>query len=305
MFLDKEIERYSRQLPIDGWGLDGQERLKGSSALVVGAGGSGSVVITELALLGVGKITICDFDTVELSNYNRQFIHSVGGEERIGMNKARSAMLTTQKLNPYVECCVVEEKIDQSNIDQLVQDHDVILDGSDDMVTKFLISKAGFKFQKHHLTWGHMDINAFASVFYPPRTPCFHCFFNADVVRAVEISRRLQKEGKLEIGAYPVMPTPVMVSTAFLLTEAVKILTGIAEPAYNKFFLFLLKGSERIRDSRGYVLWKTWLSSHLVEEARKQGFYFDGEVWRGRFLEELEIRKDPNCVCCGSKNSKA
>jgi hypothetical protein len=105
---EAEKSRYKRQVLMDGWGIKGQERLKSSTVFVAGAGGSGSPLIQQLALCGFGTIIICDYDSVELSNLNRQSLHD---ESRIGMNKALSAQLSVERINPHVNVIPIQEKI--------------------------------------------------------------------------------------------------------------------------------------------------------------------------------------------------
>jgi adenylyltransferase/sulfurtransferase len=111
MLTEDERTRYRRQLILHGWSEETQEKLKNTTVFVGGAGGSGSPILTQLALLGIGTIRICDFDTIELSNLNRQFIHCVSDKNKIGINKAQSAACTVKNINPHVNVEVFEERI--------------------------------------------------------------------------------------------------------------------------------------------------------------------------------------------------
>src|SRR3989338_9406210 len=112
-----ELERYHRQMLIDGWGEDGQKTLKRSSVFIAGAGGLGSPVAIYLAAAGVGRLRICDYDTLEISNLNRQILHT---HTRIGKYKALSAKMTLQKINPHVKVEAFYKKIDAESIAELV-----------------------------------------------------------------------------------------------------------------------------------------------------------------------------------------
>ena len=121
MLTDKEMIRYSRQILLEDWGTETQNKLKSKTVFVAGAGGSGSPIITQLALLGVGCIRICDYDEIELSNLNRQFIHCISGENRIGLNKATSAKMTIKNINPNIEVEIFLDKIDKDNVDKMIE----------------------------------------------------------------------------------------------------------------------------------------------------------------------------------------
>src|SRR5271169_1978219 len=114
-----EIKRYARQMMMDGWGEDTQKKLKGSTIFIAGAGGLGSPVSIYLAVAGIGNIRICDFDSPDLSNLNRQILHNDG---RIGTNKAISARQTLNELNPHVNVIAFTDKIVADNVDDLVGD---------------------------------------------------------------------------------------------------------------------------------------------------------------------------------------
>src|SRR3989338_3692088 len=112
-----ELKRYNRQILLDGWGLHGQEKLKRASVFIAGAGGLGSPVAIYLAAAGVGKLRICDYDTLEISNLNRQILHT---HTRIGKYKALSAKITLRKINPHVQVEAFYKKIDAESIAELV-----------------------------------------------------------------------------------------------------------------------------------------------------------------------------------------
>src|SRR5215471_4031079 len=134
-----ELTRYSRHIILPEVGADGQRRLKGSSALVVGAGGLGSPVVLYLAAAGVGRIGLVDFDTVDVSNLQRQILHCV---ESVGSSKLRSAEARVKDLNPHIAVSLHEEKLSADNASRIFEPYDVIIDGTDNFSTRYLINDA-------------------------------------------------------------------------------------------------------------------------------------------------------------------
>lgn len=133
----EETRRYARHLVLKGMGGSGQQRLKAARVLVVGAGGLGSPVIAYLAGAGVGVLGIVDHDTVSLSNLQRQVIHST-----IGENKAASAARFARALNPHVEVRAHAERLDGENAERLLEGYDLVLDGTDNLVTRRIVAQA-------------------------------------------------------------------------------------------------------------------------------------------------------------------
>ncbi|AZB23890.1 HesA/MoeB/ThiF family protein [Chryseobacterium bernardetii] len=131
------FKRYSRQIFIEEIGLEGQRKIMASKVLVIGAGGLGSPVIQYLAAAGVGTIGIADFDRVEIHNLNRQIIHT---ENEVGVLKIRSAEKFVSNLNHHVKVMGIEQKIDGSNIPEILSQYDFIVDGSDNFSTRYLVN---------------------------------------------------------------------------------------------------------------------------------------------------------------------
>jgi len=140
-FSPEEIERYARHLVLPEVGGPGQQKLKRARVLVIGAGGLGAPAIQYLAAAGVGTLGIVDNDTVSLSNLQRQVIHDTGS---LGTAKAESAAATVARLNPHVRVDVYATRIDAANAHDLVSDHDLVLDGSDNFPTRYAVSDACF-----------------------------------------------------------------------------------------------------------------------------------------------------------------
>ncbi|MDN3690903.1 HesA/MoeB/ThiF family protein [Chryseobacterium tructae] len=131
------FKRYSRQIFIDEIGIEGQKKIMASKVLVIGAGGLGSPIIQYLAAAGVGTIGIADFDHVELHNLNRQIIHN---ENEVGTLKVKSAEKFVNNLNHQVEVISIEQKIDAANVSEILSQYDIIVDGSDNFSTRYLVN---------------------------------------------------------------------------------------------------------------------------------------------------------------------
>ncbi|MNZ03803.1 HesA/MoeB/ThiF family protein [Acinetobacter calcoaceticus] len=141
---DEEMHLYSRQILLDGWDIEAQEKLKLANVLIVGAGGIGCSSAELLARAGVGKITLIDADTIEISNLQRQIAF---GHEDIGRYKAEVLAKRLQKINPYICVEYYNERLDEHNIDRLVEHQDVVLDGCDNFTTRYLVNAACKKHQ--------------------------------------------------------------------------------------------------------------------------------------------------------------
>jgi molybdopterin/thiamine biosynthesis adenylyltransferase len=138
-FTEEQIKRYARHIILPEVGGKGQEKLLNSKVLVIGAGGLGSPAILYLAAAGVGTIGIVDFDVVDFSNLQRQVIHNT---ERVGTPKVESAKKTVEMLNPDVKVITYNTRISKENIMDIIKDYDVVLDGTDNFPTRFLINDA-------------------------------------------------------------------------------------------------------------------------------------------------------------------
>lgn len=294
MLTEHELVRYNRQILLDGWGVEGQEKLKNTTVFVAGAGGTGSPTIVQLALLGVGCIKICDFDTFDIPNMNRQFIHMVDDEERIGMNKAFSAARTVHNINPHVKVEVYENKFTEENIDDMVGDSQMIFDCVDKFEPKFVLSRCAIRKKIPHLFSGIFDINTFACIFYPPITPCFHCIFDYGKMKVVNEMAHIRANKGMSI--FVSSPT-LFASTGFIVGEGVKILLGHGEPAYNKYILFMQKGNNRAAKTMGYEGMRFWNTNFFDEQCLSQGFDWD-KGWRGNLFEALDIKANPDCEYC-------
>jgi sulfur-carrier protein adenylyltransferase/sulfurtransferase len=212
-----EVRRYSRHLIIPDVAMTGQKRLKNARVLCVGAGGLGSPALMYLAAAGVGTLGIVEFDTVDESNLQRQIIH---GQSDIGRSKAESARDSVKEINPYVEVIIHNEALNNDNVFGIFEQYDLIVDGTDNFATRYLVNDAAVLLHKPYV-WGSIyRFDGQASVFWAEHGPCYRCL-------------------------YPEPPPPGMVPScaeggvlgvlcasigSIQVTEAIKLLTGIGEP---------------------------------------------------------------------------
>jgi molybdopterin/thiamine biosynthesis adenylyltransferase/rhodanese-related sulfurtransferase len=220
-----EVRRYSRHLIIPDVGVTGQKRLKNARVLCVGAGGLGSPALLYLAAAGVGTLGIVEFDTVDESNLQRQIIH---GQSDIGRPKAESARDSIREINPYVTVVVHNEALTNDNVLAIFQDYDLIVDGTDNFATRYMVNDAAVLLGKPYV-WGSIyRFDGQASVFWAEHGPCYRCL-------------------------YPEPPPPGMVPScaeggvlgvlcgsigAIQVTEAIKLLTGIGEPLLGSLMVY-------------------------------------------------------------------
>lgn len=137
--------RYSRQIFIEEVGLVGQKKIQAAKVLIIGAGGLGSPVIQYLAAAGIGTLGVADFDEVALHNLNRQVIHN---ERTVGMPKTKSAAQFVENLNHQIKCIEIQEKINEVNVEEILDPYDIIIDGSDNFSTRYLVNDTCVKLKK-------------------------------------------------------------------------------------------------------------------------------------------------------------
>ena len=159
-----EVRRYSRHLIIPDVGMSGQKRLKNAKVLVIGAGGLGSPALLYLAAAGVGTLGIAEFDEVDESNLQRQIIH---GQSDIGRSKAESAQESIPRPTRYVNVVLHDERLDNDNVLQVFEGYDLIVDGTDNFATRYMVNDAAY-FLKIPYVWGSIyRFDGQASVFWP------------------------------------------------------------------------------------------------------------------------------------------
>lgn len=200
-----EREKYSRQILL--FGEEGQEKLKKAKVLVAGAGGLGSPVSTYLTIAGVGKIILADFDSVDPSNLNRQFLHH---EKDIGRLKIESAKEKLLSMNPDIEVETIAEMLTESNLETLVPECDIIVDALDNLETRHILNRLAIK-RKIPLIHGAVTgYDGQVTTIVPGKTPCFYCIF----------PRISKKE------VFPILGTTPGIIGSIQANEAIKFLTG-------------------------------------------------------------------------------
>ena len=220
-----QVRRYSRHLIIPDVAMDGQRRLMAAKVLCVGAGGLGSPALMYLAAAGVGTLGIVEFDVVDESNLQRQIIH---GQSDIGQSKALSAAESIAEINPYTKVIVHETRLDNSNVLELFSQYDLIIDGTDNFATRYMVNDAAVLLGKPYV-WGSIyRFDGQASVFWAEHGPCYRCL-------------------------YPEPPPPGMVPScaeggvlgvlcasigSIQVTEAIKLITGIGESLIGELMIY-------------------------------------------------------------------
>ncbi|HEY3923886.1 MAG TPA: adenylyltransferase/sulfurtransferase MoeZ [Acidothermaceae bacterium] len=221
----EEVRRYSRHLIIPDVAMAGQKRLKNARVLAIGAGGLGSPTLMYLAAAGVGTLGVVDYDTVDESNLQRQIIH---GQSDIGRSKAQSARDSIREINPLVKVVLHEERLDNDNVFEIFSQYDLIVDGTDNFATRYLVNDACVLLGKPYV-WGSIyRFDGQASVFWAENGPCYRCL-------------------------YPEPPPPGMVPScaeggvlgvlcasigSIQATEAIKLLTGIGESLIGRLMIY-------------------------------------------------------------------
>jgi adenylyltransferase/sulfurtransferase len=226
-FTEEQIKRYARHIILPEVGGKGQEKLLNSKVLVIGAGGLGSPAILYLAAAGVGTIGIVDFDVVDLSNLQRQIIHNT---ERVGTPKVESARRTVEMLNPDVKVITYNTRISKENIMDIIKDYDVVLDGTDNFPTRFLINDACYFAGKPLVSAAMLRFEGQVSVFdfrNKEQSPCYRCLFPEPPPPGLVPS--CQEAGILgSIGG---------IMGCIQATEAIKLILGIGEPLVGKLLI--------------------------------------------------------------------
>jgi len=230
---DYDLIRYSRQIMIPGFGIEGQKKLKASNVLIAGLGGLGSPVAIYLAAAGVGHLKLIDMDEVDLSNLNRQILH---WDEDVGKEKVISALEKLRKVNPSVEFDVVNSKIDEANVLDLTANYDVLIDAMDNFQTRYLLNRAAIE---HRVPLIHGAIYGYEGrlvTLFPGKTACLECIFPH--VPPTKI--------------FPVLGTTAGVIATLQSTEAVKYITGTGVNLINEMLIYdgeMMK-FDRVRISR-------------------------------------------------------
>ena len=221
----EEIKRYSRHLILPEIGMDGQRRLKAASVLCIGAGGLGSPVAMYLAAAGIGRIGIVDFDVVDYSNLQRQIIH---GTPDVGRSKLQSAKDTINALNPNVHVDTYETALTSQNALDLFSPYDVIIDGTDNFPTRYLVNDACVLTGRPNAYGSIFRFEGQASVFATKEGPCYRCLYPEPPPPGLVPSCA-------EGGVLGVLPGIIGLIQA---TEATKLILGIGEPLIGRFLIY-------------------------------------------------------------------
>lgn len=222
---DNQLLRYSRHILLSQIAYEGQERLTESHALIVGAGGLGSPAALYMAAGGVGTLTICDFDTVDLTNLQRQIIHTT---ESVGVNKAVSAKRTLNAINPDAVVNTVQDKSTEDAFEKLIAAADVVLDCSDNFATRYALNRLCFKLKKPLVSGAAIGFEGQVTVFdfRHQVSPCYHCLFPDD---GSETEMRCSENGVFS-------PLVGMIGTT-QAAEAMKLLMEIGQSLEGRLLL--------------------------------------------------------------------
>jgi sulfur-carrier protein adenylyltransferase/sulfurtransferase len=221
----EEIKRYSRHLIMPEVGMDGQRRLKAGSVLCIGAGGLGSPAAMYLAAAGIGRLGIVDFDVVDYSNLQRQLLHTTND---VGLSKLESAKNKIAALNPHVQVDTYEEALSSENAMRLFKGYDVILDGTDNFPTRYLVNDACVLSGIPNAYGSIFRFEGQASVFATKEGPCYRCLYPEPPPPGLVPSCA-------EGGVLGVLPGIIGVIQA---TESIKLITGIGEPLIGRFLIY-------------------------------------------------------------------
>ena len=222
---DNQLLRYSRHILLPQIEYEGQNKLVNSHALIVGAGGLGSPAALYLAAGGVGTLTICDFDDVDLSNLQRQIVHTTAS---IGINKAISAQKTLLEINPEIIVNAVCERSTEAGFSQLISKADVVLDCSDNFATRYLLNKLCVQFKKPLVSGAALGFEGQVTVYdmRSDNSPCYHCLFPDN---GEDTDLRCATNGVFA-------PLVGMIGTT-QAAEAMKLIMGIGESLQGRLLL--------------------------------------------------------------------
>ncbi|NEX20717.1 molybdopterin-synthase adenylyltransferase MoeB [Thiorhodococcus mannitoliphagus] len=220
---DEQLLRYGRQILLPEFGIEGQERLASSSVLVIGLGGLGSPVAMYLAAAGVGRLYMADFDAVDLSNLQRQILHTT---DRIGLPKTESARIGLQAINPLVELITIKPPLTEGRLPDLLAQVDLVVDGCDNFATRFAVNAACFAAHVPLVAGAAIRLEGQVTAFSGrPGGPCYQCLYPRDGYEDETCS------------VNGVLAPVVGIIGSIQATEAIKILTGLGTPLFGRLLL--------------------------------------------------------------------
>jgi sulfur-carrier protein adenylyltransferase/sulfurtransferase len=221
----EEVERFSRHLILPDVGREGQERLKASSVLIIGTGGLGSPLALYLAAAGVGRLGLVDYDVVDESNLQRQIIHGIS---TVGMSKLDSAEKRLKDLNPNVQIDKYNVPLMSDNALEIMAPYDVIVDGTDNFPTRYLVNDASVKLGKPNVYGSIFRFEGQVSVFWGEQGPCYRCMFPTPPPPGLV-------PNCAEGGVLGVLPGTIGTMQA---TEVIKLIVGTGEPLIGRMLLY-------------------------------------------------------------------
>ncbi len=222
---DEQLLRYSRHILLPELGIDGQQKLLAAHVLVIGAGGLGSPVSLYLAASGVGRITLCDHDKVDLTNLQRQIVHHT---DSIGTQKVESAQRTLARINPEVKVVALAERLQGSRLEEVVKQADVVVDATDNFATRHAINRACVQFRKPLVSGAGVRFDGQVAVFDLRRrdSPCYNCLFPED-----------GDAEEMRCAVMGVFAPLVGIIGSIQAAEALKLIMGIGEPLQGRLLL--------------------------------------------------------------------
>jgi len=224
-FTHDEIRRYGRHLIMPEVTLEGQQKLKAARVIVIGTGGLGAPILAYLAAAGVGHIGVVDFDTVDLSNLHRQIIHKTGN---VGKLKTQSAVELMKEINPLIDIKTYDTSLRSDNALELLKDYDIVIDGTDNFPTRYLVNDACALLDKPNVYGSIFRFEGQATVFWASQGPCYRCLYPEPPEAGTVPSCA-------EGGVLGVLPGVVGTIQA---TEAVKLIIGQGDPLIGRLLLF-------------------------------------------------------------------
>lgn len=229
---DHQLLRYSRHILLDDIGIEGQEKLLAAHALIIGAGGLGSPAAYYLASAGIGKLTLVDNDTVDLTNLQRQILHT---SERMGQSKAQSGKQTLAQINPEIEIVALHERVAGERLDELVRTATVVLDCSDNFATRHAINHACVANKVPLVSGAAIRFDGQISVFdaRDPDAPCYACLFPPD-----------QQFDEVQCATMGVLAPLVGIIGAMQAAEALKVVAGVGESLAGRLLLLDARAME-------------------------------------------------------------
>ena len=229
---DQDLLRYSRHILLDDIGIEGQEKILAAHAIVIGAGGLGSAAAPYLAAAGIGKITLIDHDTVDLTNLQRQIMHN---QNSVGQAKVQSGKAMLLNLNPHVQVNALQEKATAELLDQLLPTASVVLDCSDNFTTRHMVNAACVKHKVPLVSGAAIKFDGQVT-FIDPRqtgTPCYACLFPAD-----------QEFNEVQCSTMGVFSPLVGIIGSIQAAEALQVIMQIGEPLVGKLLLWDARSSQ-------------------------------------------------------------